>query len=53
MSTKVHLLKDMVFPVIMYGYKSWAIKNTEKKKQKRKLSTEKLMLLNCDVGDDS
>ena len=33
--TKVHLLKDMVFPVIMYGYKSWAITNTEKKKNKK------------------
>ena len=24
--TKVHLVKAMVFPVIMYGYESWAIK---------------------------
>ena len=22
--TKVHLVKDMVFPVVMYGYESWA-----------------------------
>ena len=36
MPTKVRLLKDMVFPVIMYGYKSWAIKNAEKKKTKKK-----------------
>ena len=27
--TKVHLVKAMVFPVIMYGYKSWTIKKAE------------------------
>ena len=41
--TKVHLLKDVVFPVVMYGYESWTIK----------LSAEELMLLNCGVGEDS
>ena len=44
LSTNVHLVKSMVFPVIMYGYKSWIIK---------KLRTKKLMLLNCGVGEDS
>ena len=29
LSTKVHLVKAMVFPVVMYGYKSWAIKKAE------------------------
>ena len=24
--TKVHVVKNMVFPVVMYGYESWAIK---------------------------
>ena len=43
LSTKVHLVKAMVFPVVMNGYKSWTIK----------LSTEELMLLNCGVGEDS
>ena len=42
--TKVHLVKAMVFPVIMYGCESWIIK---------KLSTEELTLLNCGVGKDS
>ena len=42
--TKVHLVKAMVFPVVMYGCESWTIK---------KLSTEELMLLNCGVGEDS
>ena len=39
--TKVHLVKAMVFPVVMYGCEIWMIK---------KLSTEELMLLNCGVG---
>ena len=41
--TKVHLVKAMVFPVVMYGCESWTIK----------LSVEELMLLNCGVGEDS
>ena len=27
--TKVHLVKAMVFPVVMYGYESWTIKQAE------------------------
>ena len=27
--TKVHLVKAMVFPVVMYGCKSWTVKKTE------------------------
>ena len=27
--TKVHLVKAMVFPVVMYGCESWSIKKTE------------------------
>ena len=42
-TTKVCLVKAMVFPVVMYGCESWT---------KRKLSTEELMLLNCGVGED-
>ena len=42
--TNVHLVKSMVFPVVMYGHESWIIK---------KLSTQKLTLLNCGVGEDS
>ena len=38
--TKVHLVKAMVFPVVIYGCESWTIK---------KVSAEKLMLLNCGV----
>ena len=41
---KVHLIKAMVFPVVMYGCETWTV---------RKLSAEKLMLLNCGVGEDS
>ena len=43
-STKVHLVKAMVFPVVMYGCENWTI---------RKLSTKELMFLNCGVGEDS
>ena len=30
--TKVHLVKAMVFPVVMYGYKSWTIKKIERRR---------------------
>ena len=43
LSTKVHLIQAMIFPVVMYGYESWTTK----------ISTEELMLLNCGVGKDS
>ena len=42
--TKVHLVKTMVFPVVMYGCESWTV---------RRLSAEELILLNCGVGEDS
>ena len=29
MLTKVHIIKDMVFPVVMYGCESWTIKKAE------------------------
>ena len=30
--TKVHLVKTMVFPVVMYGYESWTVKKAEHRK---------------------
>ena len=42
--TKVHLVKAMVFQVVVYVSESWTIK---------KLSTKELNLLNCGVGEDS
>ena len=42
LSTKIRLVKAMVFPVVMYGCESWTIK----------LSVKELMLLNCGVGED-
>ena len=42
--TKVHIVKDMVFPVVTYGCESWTIK---------KIESQKLMLLNCGIGKDS
>ena len=29
LSTKVHLVKALIFPVVMYGCKSWTIKKAE------------------------
>ena len=40
--TKVRLVK--VFPVVMYGCEIWTVKNPEH---------QKMMLLNCGVGEDS
>jgi len=42
--TKVHLVKAMVLPVVMYGCESWTIKKAERRRT---------MLLNCCVGEDS
>ena len=41
--TKVHLVKAMVFPVVMYACENWMMKKTEFKE---------LMLSNCGAGDD-
>ena len=30
--TKVHLVKDMVFPVVMYGCESWTVKKVERRR---------------------
>ena len=30
LSTKVRLVKAMVFPVVMYGYESWTVKKAER-----------------------
>ena len=38
--TKVHLVKALVFPVVMYRYKNWT---------KKKAEHQKLMLSNCGV----
>ena len=42
--TKVHLVKTMVFPVVMHGCESWTITKAECKE---------LMPLNCGVGEHS
>ena len=43
LTTEVHIVKAMVFPVVMYGCESWTIK---------KVSAVELMLLNCGAGED-
>ena len=42
--TEVHLVKAMVFPVVMYGCESWNIKKAEH---------QRIDALNCGVGEDS
>ena len=32
LSTKVHLVKAMVFPVVMYGCESWTVKKAERRR---------------------
>ena len=41
--TKIHIIKAIVFPVVMYGCESWTIK----------LSAKEMMFLNCGIGEDS
>ena len=41
--TKVHIVKAMVFPMVMYGCESWKMKKAE----------QELMLLNCVAEEDS
>ena len=42
--TKVHLVKAMVFPVVMYGCEIWTIKEAEH---------QSIDAFNCGVGEDS
>ena len=42
--TKVHLVKAMVFSVVIYGCESWTVKKAEGRR---------LMFLNCGIGEDS
>ena len=42
LSTKVHPVKTMVFPVVLYGCESWTIKKAERQTD----------AYNCGVGED-
>ena len=42
--TKIHIVKAIVFPVVVYGCESWTIKKAE---------SQRVMFLNCSVGEDS
>ena len=42
--TKVHVVKAMIFPVVMYGCENWTIKKAER---------QRIDALNCGVGEDS
>ena len=42
--TRVHIVKTMVFPVVMYGCESWTIKKAER---------QRIDAFDCGVGEDS
>ena len=42
--TKVHIVKAIIFPIVMYGCESWTL---------RRLSAKELMLSDCGDGEDS
>ena len=42
--TKAHIVKTVVFPVVMYGCKNWTIK---------KADCRRIDAFDCDVGEDS
>ena len=42
--TEIHLVKAMVFPMVMYGCESWTVKKAE---------CQRIVALNCGVGEDS
>ena len=42
--TKIHIVKAMFFPVVMYQYESWTIKKTER---------QRIIAFECSVGEDS
>ena len=44
LSIKVHLVKAMVFPIVMYGCESWTLKKAEHRR---------IDALNCGFGEDS
>ena len=41
---KVHLVKAMIFPVVMYGCESWTIKKAE---------CQRIDVFECGIGEDS
>ena len=42
--TKIHLVKAMAYPMVMYGYESWTVKKGEH---------QRIDALNCGAGEDS
>ena len=42
--TKVHIVKSMVFPVVMYECESWNLKKAE---------SQRIDVLNCGAGEDT
>ena len=47
--TKVHLVKSMVFPVVMYGCESWTLEKAER----QRIDAFELISMSGGVGEDS
>ena len=59
LSTKIHLVKAMVFPVVMYGCESWTVRKAEHQKNYafelwcwRRLETTDQELLKMQLGEE-
>ena len=51
--TKVHRVKAMVFPVVIYAYENWTIKKAELQRTDAFKLWFETVVSNCDAGEDS
>ena len=51
--TKIHIVKAMIFPVVMFRCERWTIKKAECQRINAFFFFLELMLLNCGAGEDS
>ena len=53
MPTKFHLVRAMVFPVVMYGYESWTMKKVERQRIDTFVVLEKTLESSLDCKDSN
>ena len=51
--TKFHLVRAMVFPVVMYGYESWTMKKVEHQRNDTFVVLEKILESSLDCKDSN
>ena len=51
--TKVHRVKAVLFPVVIYGYENWTIKKAELQRTDAFKLWFETVVSNCDAGEDS